>query len=85
MKKIAIIFAFLLTGCATTPKIVYVPTPVKLPAPEIPIEPHYPIYDFSELDKNQPGKVLKSYAISLKMCIGQNKIMRKQLEGYNNN
>jgi hypothetical protein len=85
MKKIAIIFAFLLAGCATTPKTVYVPTPVKCPTPNIPIEPYYPIYDLSELDKNQPGKVLKSYAMSLKMCMGQNKIMRKQLEGYNHN
>lgn len=72
----------LLSGCATTQKIVYVPTPVKCPRADIPIEPHYPVLNLTKADKLHPDNVMKAYALSLKMCIGQNRVMRKQLEGY---
>jgi hypothetical protein len=73
-----------LAGCASTQKVVYVPTPVKCPRADIPAEQHYPIYDLTEADKLRPDNVMKAYAVSLKMCVGENKVLRKKLEGYNN-
>lgn len=80
--KLLILLSLFLSGCATTPKTVYVPTPVKCPKPNIPIQPYYPVYDLTDADKTHSDKIMKAYALSLKMCVGQNKMMRKQLEGY---
>jgi hypothetical protein len=74
----------LLAGCANMQKVVYVPTPVKCPRADVPIDPRYPVLDLNDADKLHPNNVMKAYALSLKMCIGQNRVMRKQLEGYNN-
>jgi hypothetical protein len=82
--QISFLLFALLAGCASTQKVVYVPTPVKCPRANIPAEQHYPVYDLTDADKLHPDNVMKAYAVSLKMCVGKNKVMRKQLEGYRN-
>lgn len=70
------------TGCSTENKPVYVPVAANHAIPFIPESPVYPFKLLTEKDKNKPDVVIKAYVTSLKMCLGQNKVMRKQLKTY---
>lgn len=79
INKIAVALILLvLTGCATQPKVVYVPTPVKCPTSKIPLEPKYlPITkDISDAD------YVKAMTYNLKLCKDNDKNLRVLLDGY---
>lgn len=66
MKKLLLLcsLAFVLTGCATTPTTVLVPTPVPCPAAADDKRPARPPKTLSNLDAAKPDAVAKAYASS---------------------
>ena len=77
MKRVSLIFCILLSACATTKKI-YVPVVTPCPIPALPPKLHYPVSQLKAGDS--APVVMKAWASSLTMCVGQNEIMRKKLE-----
>jgi hypothetical protein len=82
-KKILIILTLLLTSCATTPKVVYLPTVTKAKPLYVPLHYHDPVKNLTVDDKKNYPKVAKAYAMSRKMCINENIALRKQLKVVN--
>lgn len=72
----------MLCSCASQPKIVYVPTPVKCPAPIIQPEPDYPIRHLTVADKGNYPKISKAWVSSFALCRGALQSCNTQLEGY---
>jgi hypothetical protein len=60
------------------PKLVYVPTPVKCPIPNIPLSPQYPVITKGAT----PAEFVKWCIITNRMCRTDNKIIRAHFEGY---
>jgi PBP1b-binding outer membrane lipoprotein LpoB len=77
-KFISILILLFLAGCATQPKIVYVPTPVRCPTPKIPREPNYLPITQTMIDTNY----VKAITVNYKMCRDNNKQLRKGYAAY---
>lgn len=67
----------LLSGCATTARVVTVPTP--LPCPAAAQLPDAPARTLS-LDPNQPGEAVQAYAANRARWVGYADVLREKLE-----
>lgn len=67
----------LLTGCATTPKVVYVPTPVSVPKPKLSPLPTLPTLSSIAT----PAQFVRWCVVSNKMLEVELHGCRRQLEG----
>jgi hypothetical protein len=76
-----IFFTIALMGCASSPpKSVEIPVATTYPVPDIPCEPHYPIFDLKENDT--PDKVIKAYVATLQLQRGYIKEINRLLRSY---
>jgi hypothetical protein len=63
-----IILCLFLNACATQPKVVNLPTPVKCPAPVIHPEPDYLIHQLTPADKHDYPKGMGRQLAAVQNC-----------------
>ena len=78
-----------LTACDYLPKKadkipdeVKIIVPQECPIPELPAKPKLPIFDLKESDIKDPGKVAKSYVLSIKLLQKYSEQLETLLNSY---
>lgn len=88
--RYALILSLLLAGCACKPEIVErtttvevkVPVPVPVPAPPDTIRPELWIYQLTDEDAKNPGKVVQYYKATVKQLQGYSQELETIIDGY---
>jgi len=87
--KYALILSLLLAGCGTTQPIertttveVKVPVPTPIPAPPDSVRPELMIYQLTDADNKNPGKVVQYYKASIKQLQGYAEQLETVIDGY---